>query len=84
VLKRWDIILANLLAGVIIELATALTRALRPGGVLIASGIITGQSEEVSQALSAQGLEVITRCSEGEWVAICARRPGGVDIAGRL
>lgn len=73
--ERWNIILANLLAGTIIELAPALACNLLPAGVLIASGIIATQSEEVSKALSAQGLEVVAQRSEGEWVALCARQP---------
>ncbi len=73
--ERWHIILANLLAGTIIELAPALARNLFPDGVLLASGIIAQQSKEVSKALSAQGLEIIAQRSEGEWVALCARQP---------
>ncbi|MGC8880575.1 MAG: 50S ribosomal protein L11 methyltransferase, partial [Anaerolineae bacterium] len=73
--ERWNVILANLLAGTIIELAPALARSLLPAGVLITSGVTAEQSEEVSGALSAQGLEVIAQRSEGEWVAICARQP---------
>ncbi|MGQ9502924.1 MAG: 50S ribosomal protein L11 methyltransferase [Anaerolineae bacterium] len=73
--QRWNMILANLLAGTIIELAPALARNLLPAGVLIASGLITEQSAKVSEALSAQDLEVVAQRSEGEWIAICARQP---------
>jgi len=73
--EGWNVILANLLAGTIVELAPALARNLLPAGVLITSGITAEQSEEVSEALSAQGLEVIARRSEGEWVALCACQP---------
>ncbi len=82
--KRWNIILANLLAGTVIELASALARNLLPDGVLIASGIITEQSQAVSAALSAQGLEIVAQRSEDHWVALCARQPGKAHVFDRL
>lgn len=79
--ERWNVILANLLAGTIIELAAALARNLLPDGALIASGIITEQSEQVSDALSAQGLEIVAQRSEDNWIALCARQPSRAPIA---
>ncbi|PWH20665.1 MAG: 50S ribosomal protein L11 methyltransferase [Ardenticatenia bacterium] len=82
--ERWNIILANLLAATIIELASALARNLLPNGVLIASGMITEQSQEVSAALSAQGLEIVAQRSEDDWVALCARRPSKANLSDDL
>ncbi|MCS7260968.1 MAG: 50S ribosomal protein L11 methyltransferase [Anaerolineae bacterium] len=80
----WNIILANLLAETILELAPALARNLLPGGTLIASGIILEQSAQVSEALSAQGLEIVAQRSEENWVALCARQLSRTLVADRL
>lgn len=71
----YDLIFANILASVIIEMAEAgVATRLRLGGALIASGILTEQSEEVAQALTDAGLGVTETLSNGDWVAIVAER----------
>jgi ribosomal protein L11 methyltransferase len=72
-----EIVLANLIAGVLVPLAPTLCDALRPGGVLVASGIFVGREAEVRSALEAVGLVVASRLEEGDWVALTARRPDG-------
>jgi len=69
-----DVVLANLIAGVLVPLAPALCHELRPGGTLLASGIFIDREAEVRAAFEAAGLVVATRTSEGEWVALEARR----------
>ncbi|MGC9521600.1 MAG: 50S ribosomal protein L11 methyltransferase [Anaerolineae bacterium] len=70
----YDLILANILASVIIDMAQAgLVQHLRPGGILVASGILEEQTEGVVQALTAHGLPVIEKRQQGEWVALIAR-----------
>jgi ribosomal protein L11 methyltransferase len=70
----YDLILANILASVIIDMAQAgLAQHLRPGGILVASGILEEQTEAVVQALTARGLPVIEKRQQGEWVALIAR-----------
>jgi ribosomal protein L11 methyltransferase len=70
----FDIVLANLIAGVLIEIARALRAELRPGGRLVASGIFVDREPEVRAAFDAVGLDVETRMTEGDWVALVARR----------
>lgn len=72
----FDIVLANLIAGVLVPLAPALAAELRPGGVLVASGIFIDREAEVAAAFKAVGLRITARTAEGEWVALEARRPG--------
>ncbi|MEM7054629.1 MAG: 50S ribosomal protein L11 methyltransferase [Pseudomonadota bacterium] len=64
-----DIVLANILAGPLIELAPELTGLLRPGGSLILSGILAEQAESVALAYRAQlGFEAKEICQE--WVRL--------------
>lgn len=71
----FDVVLANLIAGVLVPLAAALGDELRPGGALLASGIFIDREPEVRGAFEAAGLEVRGRSVEGEWVALEAIRP---------
>ena len=71
----FDVVLANLIAAVLIALAAALRDEVRPGGLLLASGIFVDREMDVAEALGRAGLEVIERSTEGDWVALIARRP---------
>ena len=66
----YDVVLANLIASVLIALAGPLRDELRPGGILLASGIFIDREAEVRAAFDAVGLVVGTRTAEGEWVAL--------------
>ena len=70
----FDVVLANLIAGVLVPLASALRAELRAGGSLLASGIFVDREVEVAAAFEAVGLEVTSRTAEGEWVALEAVR----------
>jgi ribosomal protein L11 methyltransferase len=72
----FDVVLANLIAGVLVPLAAALHDELRPGGTLLASGIFVDREVDVRQAFEASGLTVTERTIEGEWVALEAIRTG--------
>jgi ribosomal protein L11 methyltransferase len=72
----FDVVLANLIAGVLVPLARALRDELRPGGSLLASGIFVDREGEVRAAFEAVGLRVTGRSDEGDWIALKAvRRP---------
>jgi len=68
----FDVILVNIHAGALIALAEAFYGALRPGGVLIASGVIGERYQAVVDALLAEGFWNIHGHNEGEWWAITA------------
>jgi ribosomal protein L11 methyltransferase len=70
-----DIVLANLVAGLLIALAPLLRDEIRPGGTLLASGIFVDREAEVRRALATARLETVRRTTEGDWVALEARRP---------
>ncbi len=71
----FDVVVANLIAGVLIPLAPALRDELRHDGTLLASGIFVDREAEVGDAFAAAGLELTGRRAEGDWVALEARRP---------
>lgn len=69
-----DLVVANIIADVIIVLATDLDRILKPGGICLASGIISSRQADVECEFSARGLKVERVDEEGGWVCIQARR----------
>jgi ribosomal protein L11 methyltransferase len=71
----FDVVAANLIAGVLVPLAGPLRDELRPGGILVASGIFVDRETEVRAAFVAAGLVVDGRLDEGDWVALEAHRP---------
>ena len=68
--RRHELVLANLVAAVLIELAPRLVAHLAPGGVLLASGIIEPRATEVIAAMRAAGLALTARRDDGEWVSL--------------
>jgi ribosomal protein L11 methyltransferase len=70
------IVLANLIAGVLIELAPAIAAELAPGGALIASGIFVDRATAVRSALEEAGLRGERHWTDGDWVALEARASG--------
>jgi len=77
----YDLIIANIIARVIAQLAPSLRAALAPDGRLIASGIIREREGEVVEALAAAGLIVVQRLAQDEWVALLLRADDGLATA---
>lgn len=72
---KYDIVTANILADVLVPLMPAAAAAVRPGGVVITSGIIEGRETIVKEAMESAGLEVIDISSQGEWRSVTGRKP---------
>jgi ribosomal protein L11 methyltransferase len=72
----FDVVLANLIAGVLVALAEPLRDEIRTGGTLLASGIFIDREADVRAAFASVGLVVTERTAEGDWVALAATRPG--------
>jgi len=70
----FDIILANLIAGLIVRMAAELHTATKAGGRLLAGGIYVDREPEVRRALNAAGFHVGRRDIEGDWVMLEAER----------
>ncbi len=71
----FDLVLANLIASLLVQLADGLMADLRAGGTLLASGIFANREAEVVAAFEARGLVIARRWAEGDWVALEAVRP---------
>jgi ribosomal protein L11 methyltransferase len=70
----FDLIVANILAGPLIELAPAFAQALAPGGTIILAGLLDSQAEAVTAAYEAAGLSLARR-GPGEWPVLTLERP---------
>ena len=70
-----DLLVINILAEVVASLAPDIAARVRPGGVVIASGIILARQALVEDAFRAAGLEVTHAEHQGEWVVVEARQP---------
>ena len=66
---KFDIVLANITADVLITLSATLGDYLKKGGVVIISGIILKREDDVKKAFLGAGYEIIERVNMGEWVA---------------
>jgi len=71
---QFSLVLVNILAPVIIGMAPALAQRLGSQGRIVAAGLIDSQESEVRDAFDAQGLQVVERTQEKDWVALVARR----------
>ncbi len=71
---RFDLILANIIARVIAELAEPLAAALEPRAELLASGIIDERADVVREALRAAGLDLVDEEAEGDWWLMVSQR----------
>ncbi len=65
-----DIIVANIIADVIIDLSDVMGDYLKKGGIILTSGIIRERKDEVVEAYAKKGFEFISVDELGEWVAI--------------
>ncbi|HLQ35523.1 MAG TPA: 50S ribosomal protein L11 methyltransferase, partial [Chloroflexota bacterium] len=72
--QRFELVLANIIARVLAELAHELAVVLAPGGKLLASGIIDEHEAEVLAAFQAAGLAIDRRVQAGDWVTLVASR----------
>jgi ribosomal protein L11 methyltransferase len=66
----FDCIAANIISGVLIQLAPALASHLKPRGIAVLSGILTGQEKEVIEAITQAGLKLLEQYRDGKWVSL--------------
>jgi ribosomal protein L11 methyltransferase len=70
----FDRVVANILADPIIAGAAEIAAHLRPGGAVIASGIIDRREAEVVAALEAAGLRLVRTLQDEDWRALLLQR----------
>jgi ribosomal protein L11 methyltransferase len=76
----YDLIVANILAGPLIELAPDFARALVPGGSLVLSGLLELQEPAVRAACRRAGLRLAKRAVHGDWSVLWLRKRNGVAV----
>lgn len=72
--EKADIIIANIIADVIIDLSYDVPLHLKEGGVFLASGIIKDRKLSVREALEKNGFDLVQESEKGEWVALVAKQ----------
>ena len=72
----YDIVLANILAGVLVELTPVIVSQMKKGAVYITSGIINDDDKEhqVVKAMKDAGLTIVDVSYQGEWVSVTGRK----------
>jgi ribosomal protein L11 methyltransferase len=71
-LQQYDVVLANILAGPLVELAPNLLKSLKLGGELVLSGILAEQAESIRAAYSPylQDLKIV---QQGDWIRVTGK-----------
>ncbi len=70
----YEIVVANILADVIVKMASVAYQCLKQDGILISSGIIDFKEQEVKDALIQAGFKILEINHMGEWVNITAKK----------
>jgi ribosomal protein L11 methyltransferase len=73
----FDIVVANLFAKLLQELAPQLTQFLVPGGLLLCSGLLDTDEHMIRTTFESVGFQVDQRCEENGWVTLGLRRKAG-------
>ena len=72
--KRYDVIVANIVADVILGMRELFRSLLKEDGRLILSGIISERADEVAAGMSEAGFEAVTIRERGGWTAILEKK----------
>jgi ribosomal protein L11 methyltransferase len=87
----YDLLVANILAGPLIELAPSLCALVEDGGSVVLAGLLNEQADAVMAAYRRQGMRLAERSDRGDWPtlhlrkrpAIGWKRPRRIDRAAR-
>lgn len=74
--EKYDIVVANILADVLVALTPVITAQMKPGAIYITSGILDVKEEVVVEAVQKAGLSLVEVTRQGEWVSVTARKNG--------
>lgn len=66
----YDLVIANILAGPLVRMAHGMARVLRPGGIVVLSGITREQAGRVAAAYGAAGFARLRRITISGWVTL--------------
>lgn len=72
--EQYDVVLANIISRILIELCDAIVAHTRPGGKIVLAGIIETREQDVIDAYTAAGAKVIDRRFAEDWVSLVLTR----------
>jgi len=70
----YDLLIANILAGPLIELAPSLCALVEEGGTIVLAGLLKDQADAVLSAYRAQGMRLAERADRGDWPTLRLRK----------
>jgi len=70
----YDLLIANILAGPLVELAPDFAAAVTPGGSVLLAGLLETQERAVRAAYRRAGLRLAARMVRGDWSILWLRR----------
>ncbi|MGQ3230658.1 MAG: 50S ribosomal protein L11 methyltransferase, partial [Blastomonas fulva] len=73
----YDLVIANILAGPLIELAGDIAAVTAPQGQAVLSGLLGTQADAVSRAYRMVGFRLAERLDLGDWTVLRLRKRGG-------
>ena len=71
--SQFDLILANINRTVIIQLLSYISKALKPNGHVILSGILDEEKDKIIEKLEQHSLKLLTQSKLGEWVGLVVK-----------
>lgn len=72
--QEYDVVFANILESILLMEKSALIAHTRPGGTLILSGLLKYQAQNIIDAYSAAGMELVQHLEKGDWAALLFHR----------
>jgi ribosomal protein L11 methyltransferase len=73
---KFDLVLGNLIAEILIDLAADLASRCAPGGHLVLSGILKEKTGWVTEEFARHGAILVEEATDGQWAALLLRREG--------
>lgn len=70
----YDLLIANILAGPLVELAPDFAEVVRPGGHVLLAGLLTEQEDRVRRAYRKSGFRLASRLVNGDWSILWLRK----------
>ena len=71
----YDLVLANIIARILVELNDGIVVFVRPGGILVLSGIIADRESQTRDVFEEHGLSLVRRRQEEDWVSLIYEKP---------
>jgi ribosomal protein L11 methyltransferase len=70
----YDLLIANILAGPLVELSGPFAASVVPGGSILLSGLLTTQEDQVRRAYARVGMRLAARLTHGDWSILWLRK----------